>query len=245
MTKSIKQLLSERYTTKVWQNTPVNESTLNYVLDCAYLTPSKMAHHSHKIIAITDSVEGKKIKDWLFWHHTWAWDGHPAYAVPSGHQSDMERDYNGQYRAPVVLFWLSELKSPQRIKMTVKNLDSIKEYHVTTPDAYQQRSDIYISATAAMLAAQEQGLNTGFGVCHDPQMVCEHLGYEKHYAVVAMGMGVAADTKPVLRPDDNFLIDVKNDQNTVVGFTVANTLPGEPHWNRYTKPTQDQMIKVI
>ena len=243
MTKSIKQLLSERYTTKLWQNTPVNESILNYVLDCAYLTPSKMAHHSHKIVAITDSAEGKKIKDWLFYEHTWAWDGHPAYDIPVGHQSDEDRDYNGQYRAPVVLIWLSELKNARRIVVQKEVDGQIQQYNVSTPDAYQQRSDIYISATAAMLAAEEQGLRTGYGVCHHNKMVAEHLGMPSYCAVVAMGMGYAADD--LAAECGGFSVPVLNDQGERLGFCVANTPPGAPHWNRDDKPTQPQMIKVI
>jgi nitroreductase len=238
MTSSILKLLQQRYTTKLWQTTPVNEYILNYVLDCAYLTPSKMAHHSHKIVAITDSVEGKAIKDWLFYEHTWSWDGHPAYDIPVGHQSDEDRDYNGQYRAPVVLIWLSELKDARRITVQKQIHNEWVQYTVGTPDAYQQRSDIYISATAAMLAAEEQGLNTGYGVCHHNKMVAEQLGMPSYCAVVAMGMGYPADTADLEVP----VLDAEGHQ---LGFCVPNTPPGNPHWNRDDRPTQNQMIKII
>ena len=197
-----------------------------------------MAHHSHKIVALTDSVEGKKIKDWLFYEHTWAWDGHPAYDIPVGHQSDEDRDYNGQYRAPVVLIWLSELKNARRITVQKEVDGKIQQYNVSTPDAYQQRSDIYISATAAMLAAEELGLNTGYGVCHHNKMVAEHLGMPSYCAVVAMGMGYPADTADLEVP----VLDAAGHQ---LGFCVPNTPPGAPHWNRDDKPTQTQMIKII
>jgi hypothetical protein len=197
-----------------------------------------MAHHSHQIVAITDSAEGKKIKDWLFYKHTWAWDGHPAYDIPVGHQSAEDRDYNGQYRAPVVLIWLSELKDARRIHVQKQIHNEWVQYTVGTPDAYQQRSDIYISATAAMLAAEELGLNTGYGVCHHPKMVAEHLGMPSYCAVVAMGMGYPADTADLQVP----VLDAAGHQ---LGFCVPNTPPGEPHWNRDDKPTQAQMIKII
>jgi len=238
MTKSIKQLLSERYTTKLWQNTPVNESILNYVLDCAYLAPSKMAHHSHKIVALTDSVEGKKIKDWLFYEHTWSWDGYPAYKVPQDHESAEQRDYNGQYRAPVLLIWLSKLQDGGRVQVHTQIKDQKIQYYVNMPDAEQQRSDIYISATTAMLAAEEQGLNTGYGVCHHTQMVAEHLGMPSYHAVVVLGMGYASDPADLEAP-------VLDSVGQPLGFCVPNTPPGEPHWNRDDKPTQTQMIKII
>ena len=238
MTSSILKLLQQRYTTKLWQDKPVTDAQLDYVLQCAYLAPSKMAHHSHRIVALTDSAEGKKIKDWLFYEHTWAWDGHPAYDIPVGHQSAEDRDYNGQYRAPVVLIWLSELKNARRITVQKEVNGQIQQYNVSTPDAYQQRSDIYISATAAMLAAEEQGLRTGYGVCHHNKMVAEHLGMPSYCAVVAMGMGYPADTADSEVP----VLDAVGHQ---LGFCVPNTPPGNPHWNRDDKPTQNQMIKII
>jgi nitroreductase len=237
MTEILK-LLQQRYTTKLWQPTPVTDAQLNYVLECAYLAPSKMAHHSHKIVAITDSAEGKKIKDWLFYEHTWAWDGYPAYDIPVGHQSTEDRDYNGQYRAPVVLIWLSTLKDAERILVQTQVNNQPVSYHVHTPDAYQQRSDIYISATTAMLAAEEQDLNTGYGVCHHPQMVAEHLGMPSYHAVVVLGMGYAADPADLEAP-------VLDSVGQPLGFCVPNTPPGEPHWNRNDRPTQHQMIKII
>ena len=232
------KILKQRYTTKLWLDTPVTDAQLDYVLQCAYLAPSKMAHHSHRIVAITNSAEGKKIKDWLFYEHTWAWDGYPAYDIPVGHQSKEARDYNGQYRAPVVLIWLSELKDARRITVQKQIHNEWVQYTVGTPDAYQQRSDIYISATAAMLAAEEQGLNTGYGVCHHNKMVAERLGMPSYCAVVAMGMGYPADTADSEVP----VLDAVGHQ---LGFCVPNTPPGNPHWNRDDKPTQNQMIKII
>jgi nitroreductase len=234
----ILKLLQQRYTTKLWQDAPVTDAQLDYVLQCAYLAPSKMAHHSHRIVALTNSVQGREIKDWLFYEHTWAWDGYPAYDIPVGHHSTEARDYNGQYRAPVVLIWLSELKDSRRVTVQKQIHNEWVQYTVGTPDAYQQRSDIYISATAAMLAAEEQGLHTGYGVCHHNKMVAERLGMPTHNAVVAMGMGYASE------PTDSE-VPVLDARGQPLGFCVPNTPPGEPHWNRDDKPTQDQMIKVI
>lgn len=246
MTTVVKNLLEKRFTTKVWDDKPVTNEKLNYIIDCAYLAPSKMAHHSHKIIALTDSEHGKKIKDWLFWEHTWALDGYPAYAVPKDHQSNLEKDYNGQYRAPLVLFWLSELGPPKRVKMDLSALNIKEEIYVETPDSNQLRSDIYISATAAMIAAQEQNLNTGFGVCHDTKMVAEHLGFENHSAIVALGIGYAADTKMSVRHDNKFIIDVKDSHGKKAGFCLGNVGQDEPlHWNRNSKPKIEDMVKIV
>lgn len=234
----ILKLLQQRYTTKLWQDAPVTDAQLDYVLQCAYLAPSKMAHHSHRIVALTNSVQGREIKDWLFYEHTWAWDGYPAYDIPVGHHSTEARDYNGQYRAPVVLIWLSELKDARRVTVQKQIHDEWVQYTVGTPDAYQQRSDIYISATAAMLAAEEQGLRTGYGVCHHNKMVAERLGMPTHNAVVAMGMGYASE------PTDSE-VPVLDARGQPLGFCVPNTPPGEPHWNRNDRPSFADMMQII
>lgn len=242
--QNILELLKKRYTTKLWQHTPVTDAQLDYVLQCAYLAPSKMAHHSHKIVALTNSAEGKAIKDWLFYEHTWAWDGYPAYDIPVGHQSTEDRDYNGQYRAPVVLIWLSTLKDAERILVQTQVNHQPVSYHVHTPDAYQQRSDIYISATTAMLAAEEQGLRTGYGVCHHAGMVAEHLGMPSYHAVVAMGLGYPQPSNQINSIED-LAMPVLDKQGNRLGFCMANTLPGDPHWNRDDRPSFVQMMKII
>lgn len=234
----ILKLLQQRYTTKLWLDTPVTAAQLDYVLQCAYLAPSKMAHHSHKIVAITNSVQGRAIKDWLFYEHTWAWDGYPAYDIPTGHTSTEARDYNGQYHAPVVLIWLSELKNAQRVTVQKQIHNQLLQYTVCTPDAYQQRNDIYISATTAMLAAEEQGLRTGYGVCHDHKMVAARVGMPSHYAVLAMGMGSATISTDLEVP-------VLNDQGEPLGFCVPNTPPGAAHWNRDDRPSFQSMMQII
>ena len=236
---NILTLLQQRYTTKLWQDKPVTDTQLDYVLQCAYLAPSKMAHHSHKIVALTDSVEGKAIKDWLFYEHTWSWDGYPAYKVPKDHVSAEQRDYNGQYRAPVLLIWLSELKDGGRVQVHTQIKDQKIQYHVTVPDADQQRSDIYISATAAMLAAEELGLNTGYGVCHDSRTVAERVNMSGYHAVVVLGMGYP---QPV---SDNLDQPVLNVDGHTVGVSVPNTPPGAPHWNRDARPNLHHMVTVI
>ena len=238
MTEILK-LLQQRYTTKCWLDTAVTPTQLDCVLQCAYLAPSKMAHHSHKIVALTNSVQGREIKDWLFYEHTWCWDGHPAYDIPVGHISTEERDYNGQYRAPVVLIWLSELKDARRVWVQTEINHQPVSYHVNTPDAYQQRSDIYISATTAMLAAEQQGLRTGFGVCHDPRQVAERLGQPSYHAVVAMGMGHAEAQL------DHVDVPVLNDLGERLGSCVPNTPPGHSHWNRNARPSLVDMIRIV
>lgn len=242
--QNILELLKKRYTTKLWQDTPVTDAQLDYVLQCAYLTPSKMAHHSHTVIALTNSRQGIEMKDWLFYEHTWAWDGYPAYALPANFASKEEKDYNGQYHAPIVLLWLSKLTAEQRITVNKKINNETLQYNVSTPDADQQRSDIYISATAAMLAAEEQGLNTGYGVCHHARMVAARLGMPQHYAVVAMGIGYPQPSNQINSMED-LAMPVLDKQGNRLGFCMANTLPGDPHWNRDDRPSFVQMMKII
>lgn len=235
---SILTLLQQRYTTKSWTTEPVTDAELTQILQAAHIAPSKMALAQHHIVALTDSHQGKAIKDWLFWQHTWAQDGYPAYAVPHNHVSKTPRDYNGQYRAPVVLFWVMQLKPSERIKMPES-----ENYEVHTPDEHQQRADAYISSTCALLQALQLGLHTGYGVCHHTQTVSTRLGYPNSHAVVALGVGHAADTQHL---EQDCVIPVIDAQGDTLGNMVANISQDSPdHFNRSWRPSYEQMIKII
>ena len=99
--KQLLDILKKRFTTKHWDcNKSVSNDQIEYITDCIYMAPSKMAAHLHKCVVITDSEEGKKIKDWLFYEETWHSDG--KLGVDN---QDTVRGYNGQYHAPVVIAW--------------------------------------------------------------------------------------------------------------------------------------------
>lgn len=241
MAQTVLNILRQRYTTKNWTDQLVSNTDLKTILDSAHLSPSKMSMATHKIVALTHSELAQQIKDWLFWQHTWSQDGYPSYAMPENYQPTKPKDFQGQYRAPVVLFWISRLIPSERRMMPRTESDP---HMVHTPDQYGQAADLFISSTCAMMAAQQLGLNTGYGVCHDPATVAKRLGFEGYYAMVALGVGYAQDTSALANTD--LRVPVMDTEGRAVGFCGANVpATGSDHWDRFNRPTYEQMVTVI
>lgn len=175
----LRDILENRFTAKWWDPTTVEAEKLEAVLRCAYLAPSKQGKYDHKIIVVTDTQEGQEIKDWLYWHHTWCFQG------DRGKPGDGLRRYNGQVRAPILLLW------------AIERTDQITSYR---ENEYQRmRDDAIVSATMAMCAAEELGLQTGFNSCLDAEEVANYLGLGDRRVVLALGIGYATENIRVSR----------------------------------------------
>lgn len=238
--KQLLDVLKKRFTTKHWDHSkPISNDQLEYITDCIYMAPSKMAAHLHTCVVITDSEEGKKIKDWLFYETTWTGNGR---LLEDGDQ-DTVRMYNGQYRAPVVIAWLNPINSAAT---------DIKVYGgVTTkvhlPSFQQRQNDIFISTMAAIMAGEEQGLNTGFGSCHDHKLVAEKLGFPDHECPIIVGFGYAEDMTE-LEKEYGILIPIfdPNNEETILGYDATNFVIGHAgNQNRNGKPEKIKIMVTI
>ena len=66
----LKNVLESRFTAKWWDNKPVNEEDISNIIDVAYNAPSKQGNFDYLIYVITDSEEGKKFKEYMYWENT-------------------------------------------------------------------------------------------------------------------------------------------------------------------------------
>lgn len=143
----LKQILQNRITTKWWLPDAIENEKLNEVIDCAYLAPSKQGRFEYTLYVITNSVEGKALKEYMFWEDTFCLDH------VRGKQGPGLRRYNGQVNAPIVLVWLANKKNAGLNESTNEN------------DSWRVRDDCIVSATMALCAAESLGLQTGFCGC--------------------------------------------------------------------------------
>jgi nitroreductase len=141
----LKKQLTERYTAKWWDPIPVDNESLNYILDCAYFSPSKQGKYNYKIYVLTDTDKSVEFKNWLYWENTWCLD---KIRIKQG--QGLKR-FNGQVLAPIVLMWVAN------------NVD------------LETRDDCFISASIAMCAALEKNLQTGLNSCIGPGEIAEKL----------------------------------------------------------------------
>tara|TARA_B110000503_G_C7048437_1_gene371240 strand:- start:122 stop:769 length:648 start_codon:yes stop_codon:yes gene_type:complete len=214
----IKELLQKRFTAKHWNKEPVPADKLNYILECLYLTPSKNGKYNWKVYVLGDTTESKLIKEWLFWENTWCLD---KERVKLG---EGMRRYNGQVLAPAVLCFVAENENSET------------------------ENDIMVAATIAILAAEEQGLNSGFNGCVGQREVAEKLGLEnEEYAVVLVGIGYVdhMDTKDIGTTQEFIGRSVFKDSKQV-GFDYGNVAANNStNSNRKSKPNISTLIKFL
>ena len=223
-------VISKRYSARIWDNTDVELSKINYILYCAYNAPSKQSVYPYEILVLGNNTKSKKIKNWLYWHDTWCVDGERAAYEK---RKSPEKRFNGQYRAPILLLW--------KFKPISESHKDLKHYRSYPRECnVGHEVDMTVSASFAMLAAEEQGLATCFGRCHSVEM--------KHELItgtipVALGIGYAT---PTTKTDT--IIEPVYKKEKLQGYDGRNTLqsfPIERHNLRIKKPSFDEVIKFI
>ena len=200
-------LLKKRFTAKWWDNRSVSENDLNIILESAFLSPSKQSKYNYTIFVFTESDQGRAFKEWFYWENTACLD------KIRGKQGDGLRRYNGQVLAPVYLLWIAD------------------------NDSYETRDDCVVSATIAMMAAEELGLKTGFCGCIGPEEIKEKLEISG-LSIVSLGVGYAKA--------DNLEIRKVFKQKKEMGFDLSNSRPDlQTHHVRKNKPNFDNLIKIF
>lgn len=203
----IAELLKKRFTAKWWSDRAVEQTDLDTVLECAYNIPSKQMKYNYKIYVFTDSAAGKELKEWFYWENTACLD------TIRGKPGEGLRRYNGQVLAPVYLVWIADSAD------------------------LEARDDCVVSASIAMLAAEELGLQTGFCGCIGPDEIKEKLQIDG-VAVMSLGIGYAT-------PDDQELRTVYKD-DVEMGFDISNSDPSFKNYHtRKRKPSFQNLIKVF
>lgn len=230
-------LLKSRFTTKNWDHSKtVTQEQIDYILECLNISPVKMGFPGYKLIVLTDSDEGKKLKNWLFYEHSWTSNGYRAID-----SENKERDYKGQYMAPLVLCFFNDMTVPSR--GTMIGAHGIQETNL--PCEEHRDANIFMSCMTAILAAEELGLNSGISTCHDSLEVANHFGMPGYKCSISLGVGYALDQMDLLLKDGwcTPVLDPITKEN--IGHLVANIPPGPEKPVRVTRPNIRSITKFI
>lgn len=227
----LQDIIKRRYSARNFENVEVEQNKVQYILDCALSAPSKQSVYPYKIFVLGNSKRANKFKNWLFWNDTWCVDG--KRADPSQMDSK-EKRFNGQYKAP--LLFLYAHRTPKDLVHTpLTVLNNNLDYNLV---------DMTVSASFAMLAAEEQGLRTCFGRCHSYEYVDSILGKGSIKIGLALGMGYA---KSVTNKSD-MRISITNKKNILQGYDTNNleqTYPIKKHNVRQNKPDINELFTFI
>jgi nitroreductase len=225
--------LKNRITTKWWQNKIIEEEKINALLETAYLSPSKQNSYEWKCIVITNSEEGKRIKKHLYENLTWVDSNDVKLGSAQG-----TRRYNGQYLAPLLFVWVSRF-----LEIDLKNIKYARERLNLESRRLHLYINVGIVSGAVMTAAEDMGLNTGFGLCHDYSTVADLLGYKGEHAILVLGVGYGEEHTHTAGTgfDKEVIIDQK-----IAGVDFIN-LPVEIKNStvRSKKPEKNTLIQLI
>lgn len=229
-------LLKRRFTTKNWDYTQaVTQDQIQYILDCLNVSPVKTCYPGYEIVVLTDSEEGKRLKNWLFYEHTWTSNGYRAT------DNGKTRDYKGQHKAPFVFCFFNNLNVPQR--GTIPGGEGLQETNL--PCEPHRDANIFMSCMTAILAAEELGLNSGITTCHDEKEVADYFGMTGYKCTVALGVGYALDQMELLEQDGWYTDVLDPITNEKLGNVTANFPAGNYKELRLTRPDIQAITKFI
>jgi nitroreductase len=224
----LKNMLESRFTAKWWDNKLVNDEDISNIIDAAYNAPSKQGNFDYLIYVITDSEEGKKFKEYMYWENTYCIDG--GLYNRDENSGKMKR-FNGQVLAPVLMIWLAK---------KFDNTIGSGQYYEN--DYSRTMNDCIVSSTMALCQAEELGLQTGFCGCIKGQEAANKLGQPNYFAVISLGIGYATVSDS---PVDK---DVYDKNGLKVGFDLANVNPNFKNNDRRNKrlpKNKETFIKYI
>jgi hypothetical protein len=235
----IKKLIHNRYSARTWSERPIEKSKVDYIVDCALHAPSKQSLYPYKIYLLHDSQAAVEFKEWLYWEQTWCVDGN--IAKPEDRGSD-DKIFNGQYRAPLLLLWVHRIPD--------------KEYHLNNnywPHYIQKHQeenliDMTVSASFAMLAAEESGIRTCFGRCHPHFLDNTPLEDYPINIGIALGIGYAEDDSWAAVPYEDEVVYPIYRNNKLEGLEPKNlpqSFPRERHVLRRNKPDLNILHKFV
>jgi nitroreductase len=229
-------LLKRRFTTKNWDySKQVTDDQINYILDCLNISPIKMGVPGYELVILTDSEEGKKLKHWLYYEHSWTSDGNRAV------DGKKARDYKGQYMAPLVFCFFNNLKVPRR--GIIEGGNGLEETNL--PNEGHRDANIFMSCMTTILAAEELGLNSGITTCHDMKEVAEHFCMSGYKCTIALGVGYALDQSELFVNDGWYTDVLDPDTGKKLGIVVANIPPGDEKPARVARPNIKSITKFI
>lgn len=151
-TKSIHDLMKSRYTVRTFKPQDLKKGHLDQILGAGLLAPSKNKIFPYRIIVLTNSRKGKRLKRELWSKHTICY-----HCSEAGDK--IEQRINSILTAPVNLVFFLDPK-PEAIEKE-EDLSKIRNRLI-----FRAARDAMISAAAMMLQAEQLGYGTAFTGVH-------------------------------------------------------------------------------
>lgn len=233
------ETISKRYSAKVYEDRAVEDEKVSYVLDCAMKAPSKQSVYAYEIFVLGNSDKAKDIKEWLFWEESWCVNGKLSTLLKTDESENPQKKMNGQYNAPVLLVWVTRDPDEQHITSSRHGRNVVHKSY-----SEKKTIDITVSASFAMLAAEEQGLNTCFAKCHNEYNLAERLGRPGQRAELGVGFGYAVphNKGSEITGKQDFPIYKDGKQFGATCKNLDTSFPTEWHYSRKFRPDLNKLV---
>ena len=231
---------------------PVEQDKIDYIVDCAIGAPSKNGIYPYKVQVLTNSPQANEFKQNLFWNDSWVVGGK---RIPQEHKDSTKKRYNGQYLAPVLLLWTRRHQSSVEDNSTRTDeamTDAVKgakeawnfSGEITQGQKEQILMDMAVSASFACLSAEEQGLRTGYGLCHSTEWHDTILGEGLVEVDLALGIGYAElDTQE--KETTTHWVHKDGELKGRMPKNLPQSFPPEKHFTRRQRPTKDVLVTFL
>ena len=212
----IPRLLANRFTSKRFDTTPVPEKHMKEIMDSIQWTPCKGAVQTFKVWAITDSSEGKDLKQTIY--------KEVATTSPLKAKELLGEVTNPQVLAPLVLvFWSYRYGEEdgyigydlEQKEIVDGQINSNYDGHNTDP--------IAMAAMNAILTAESLGLNTAYCKCFNEPGAKKLLAgnKDKNYKQLELMVGIGYNSIETAQNKKCFNIGNANAKTRTDLFTVV------------------------
>jgi nitroreductase len=234
----IKDYIDNRWSARHFDNKSIEQDKIDYILHCATHAPSKQCAYTYEIYTVGQDEAGKELKEWLYWDHTWCVEG---WRAKPEHKDSTNKKFNPQVRAPLLLIWLQR---------PLNERDGEPYMHdIQNPETNWSRSslqDAMVSASFAMLAAEEQGLQTCFTGCFCKKGLAKKIDPDRNEALIMLSIGYATPTEPDPEQIPSAEMEVYDESGKHVGWQQRNwglNWPIRYHYQRRRTPDRSKLIK--
>ena len=224
----VHDIIKNRHTTRLMAD-GISPEDVTTIMDSARRAPSKNKIYGYKVIALTDSEKGKKLKQILC-------DDITLYK-----EDDGRTIYLKQTLAPLVLLYIAN-PAPEHQMVGVKEEQGTEVFDSCYSDVNGEADryamikssvrDAMISATYAQLTAEDMGYGTAFVACG-----LENIMDNKHFHELWVSVfGADYKTQPV---ESVVLMCIGPKHEKIIELYAGNTtvrkeayLDGETHYSR-------------
>lgn len=222
-------VLRKRVTQRAFDKTPLPQNHIDIILEAACSGPTKQRMYPYRIIALTNSINGLRLKNEIFLNS--------FINIPV-------KKHLLTAKAPLLLVWVGIMLPDNRNMKILNNNNTLREVSKSFDISKlsdnelkvikdRVQIDCIISSTLALVTAEDLGYKTAFTACFDPEQATRILNLNSNeFPCIFLSVGKYIDVSKMQR-----MPVIKN--GVAIGFTDPRSFSEPP------KLTKDDLTSQI